>query len=158
MSFIWCQVFYYIIFCIFFFDLQILLFAWIFMIMSFYLINKEVTNMTILNCSATKCIYNDNKLWSRGDIEITGDNAHRADETSCGSFRDRTTAAMQNSGAEHCGCEKINIDCKAQECTYNNKCNCTASSINVAGCSTDGCNETKCSTFACKCWRSNTLM
>ena len=93
--------------------------------------------MTILNCSATKCIYNDNKLCSRGDIEITGDNAHRADETSCGSFRDRTTAAMQNSGAEHCGCEKINIDC--------------ASSINVAGCSTDGCNETKCSTFACKC-------
>ena len=75
------------------------------MIMSFYLINKEVTNMTILNCSATKCIYNDNKLCSRGDIEITGDNAHRADETSCGSFRDRTTAAMQNSGAEHCGCE-----------------------------------------------------
>ena len=37
--------------------------------MSFYLINKEVTNMTILNCSATKCIYNDNKLCSRGDIE-----------------------------------------------------------------------------------------
>ena len=62
--------------------------------------------MTILNCSATKCIYNDNKLCSRGDIEITGDNAHRADETSCGNFRDRTTAAMQNSGAEHCGCEK----------------------------------------------------
>ena len=107
--------------------------------------------MTILNCSATKCIYNDNKLCSRGDIEITGDNAHRADETSCGSFRDRTTAAMQNSGAEHCGCEKINIDCKAQECTYNIKCNCTASAIDVTGCSTDGCNETKCSTFACKC-------
>ena len=107
--------------------------------------------MTILNCSATKCIYNDNKLCSRGDIEITGDNAHRADETSCGSFRDRTTAAMQNSGPEHCGCEKINIDCKAQECTYNNKRKCTASSIDVAGCSTDGCNETKCSTFACKC-------
>ena len=55
--------------------------------------------MTILNCSATKCIYNDNKLCSRGDIEITGDNAHRADETSCGSFRDRTTAAMQNTAA-----------------------------------------------------------
>ena len=46
------------------------------MIMLFYLI-KEVTNMTILNCSATKCIYNDNKLCSRGDIEITGDNAHQ---------------------------------------------------------------------------------
>ena len=37
-------------------------------------INKEVTSMTILNCSATKCIYNDNRLCSSGDIEITGDN------------------------------------------------------------------------------------
>ena len=37
--------------------------------------------MTILKCSATKCLYNENELCSRGDIEITGDNAHRADET-----------------------------------------------------------------------------
>ena len=37
--------------------------------------------MTILNCSATKCIYNDNKLCSRGDIEITGDNAQRSTST-----------------------------------------------------------------------------
>ena len=52
--------------------------------------------MTILKCSATKCLYNENELCSRGDIEITGDNAHRADETNCGSFRDRATAGMTN--------------------------------------------------------------
>lgn len=62
--------------------------------------------MTILKCSATKCLYNENELCSRGDIEITGDNAHRADETNCGSFRDRATAGMTNSKAHHCGCEK----------------------------------------------------
>ena len=107
--------------------------------------------MTILNCSATKCLYNENELCSRGDIEITGDNAHRADETNCGSFRDRATAGMTNSKAHHCGCEKINIDCKAQECTYNDQRKCTASAIDVVGCSTDGCNETKCNTFSCKC-------
>ena len=55
--------------------------------------------MTILKCSATKCLYNENELCSRGDIEITGDNAHRADETNCGSFRDRATAGMTNSKA-----------------------------------------------------------
>ena len=98
--------------------------------------------MTILNCSATKCIYNDNKLCSRGDIEITGDNAHRADETSCGSFRDRTTAAMQNSGAEHCGCEKINIDCKAQNCTYNEHCKCSAATIRQSGANAHRCCDT----------------
>ena len=88
--------------------------------------------MTILKCSATKCLYNENELCSRGDIEITGNNAHRADETNCGSFRDRATAGMTNSKAHHCGCEKINIDCKAQECTYNDQCKCTASAIDAA--------------------------
>ena len=53
--------------------------------------------MTILKCSATKCLYNENELCSRGDIEITGDNAHRADETNCGIFRDRATAAVKKS-------------------------------------------------------------
>ena len=51
--------------------------------------------MTILKCSATKCLYNENELCSRGDIEITGDNAHRADETNCGSFRELITAAVK---------------------------------------------------------------
>ena len=37
--------------------------------------------MTILKCSATKCMYNENELCSRGDIEITGAGARNADET-----------------------------------------------------------------------------
>ena len=100
--------------------------------------------MTILKCSATKCMYNENELCSRGDIEITGAGARNADERSA-------SGAAMNSEAHHCGCEKINIDCKAQECTYNEHCKCTASAIDVSGCSTEGCNETKCSTFSCKC-------
>lgn len=108
--------------------------------------------MTILKCSATKCMYNENELCSRGDIEITGENARHADETNCGSFRDRSSSgSMMNSEAQHCGCEKINIDCKAHECTYNDNCKCTASAINVSGCSASECNETKCDTFSCKC-------
>ena len=51
---------------------------------------------------------------------------------------------LENEGYE-------NIDCKAQECTYNDQRKCTASAIDVVGCSTDGCNETKCNTFSCKC-------
>ena len=86
--------------------------------------------MTILKCSATKCMYNENELCSRGDIEITGAGARNADETNCGSFRERNASgAAMNSEAHHCGCEKINIDCKAQECTYNEHCKCTASAI-----------------------------
>lgn len=107
--------------------------------------------MTILKCSATKCMYNENELCSRGDIEITGADAHSTDETNCGSFRERSLGSAMNSEAHHCGCEKINIDCEAQKCTYNDNCKCTASAIDVSGCSTKGCNETKCDTFSCKC-------
>ena len=58
--------------------------------------------MTILKCSATKCMYNENELCSRGDIEITGAGARNADETNCGSFRERNASgAAMNSEAQH---------------------------------------------------------
>lgn len=108
--------------------------------------------MTILKCSAVKCMYNENELCSRGDIEITGANARHAEDTTCGSFRDRNSSgSAMNCSAQHCGCEKINIDCKAQECTYNDHCKCTASAINVSGCHATECCDTKCDTFSCKC-------
>ena len=40
--------------------------------------------MTILNCSATTCVYNENELCSRGEIEVMGADARRSDETCCG--------------------------------------------------------------------------
>ncbi len=107
--------------------------------------------MTILKCSATKCIYNDNKLCSavisRSPVTTHTVQMKQAVEVSA-TVR---TAACKTAVPIHCGCEKINIDCKAQECTYNNNVNVPPPAIDVAGCSTDGCNETKCSTFACKC-------
>ena len=112
---------------------------------------QEENKMTLLKCSAHNCCYNKNSLCSKGSINVDGAEARYADDTACESFRDQKDGAAMNAVDSGCGCETINIDCKAQECTYNNKCKCTASAIDVAGCSTDGCNETKCSTFACKC-------
>ncbi len=107
--------------------------------------------MTILNCSATTCVYNENELCSRGEIEVMGADARRSDETCCGSFRERSEGAAINSSKEHCGCEKIRIDCKAEECTYNEHCKCTAAAIDIAGHSACRCQDTKCDTFACQC-------
>ncbi len=42
--------------------------------------------MTILKCSAMTCVYNKEQLCSKGDIDVTGENATSANETSCGSF------------------------------------------------------------------------
>ena len=46
--------------------------------------------MTILKCSAIKCVYNKDQLCSKGKIDVTGENATNANETSCGSFQERT--------------------------------------------------------------------
>lgn len=107
--------------------------------------------MTILNCNAVTCIYNKDQLCSRGEIEVMGPDARVSDETSCGSFRDCNSASVTNSVKESCGCEKIKIDCKAHECTYNEHCKCTAAAIDINGQNASTEKETKCKTFACKC-------
>ena len=84
--------------------------------------------MTILKCSATTCAYNEDMLCSRGEINVMGDSAKSSEETSCGSFREKSQGAM-NSAKNSCGCETIQIDCKAHNCTYNEKCKCTAAAI-----------------------------
>ena len=62
-----------------------------------------------------------------------------------------TTCAYNEDMLKHgCGCETIKIDCKACGCTYNDKCKCTAASINVDGNDARKCDETKCSTFQCE--------
>lgn len=106
--------------------------------------------MTILKCSATTCAYNEDMLCSRGEIDMMGESAYSAEETCCGSFREKGQGTM-NSAKNGCGCETIQIDCKACGCTYNDKCKCTAASINVDGNDARTCDETKCSTFQCEC-------
>ncbi len=73
------------------------------------------------------------QLCSKGGIDVVGENATSANETSCGSFQERQEGSVTNSFTNGCGCEKIQIDCKAHNCTYNDNCKCTASSIQVDG-------------------------
>lgn len=68
--------------------------------------------MTILKCSAMTCVYNKEQLCSKGDIDVTGENATSANETSCGSFRERTGGSMKGSYTDGCGCDKIQSTAK----------------------------------------------
>lgn len=106
--------------------------------------------MTILTCSATTCMYNQGSLCSKGEISVNGASARDASETSCGSFREKSEAP-QNRMTNSCGCEKIDIDCQAHNCTYNEQCKCTAGSIDVDGPGAKSSQQTKCVTFECKC-------
>ena len=102
--------------------------------------------MTTLKCSAVTCVYNDNQLCSKGDILVAGEGARLSSETSCERFRKRGENAS-DCASSGCGCHEIQIDCKAQNCTYNDKCKCTASAIRVDGGHAAQSGETCCDTF-----------
>ena len=91
--------------------------------------------MPALSCSAMTCVYNQNELCSKGDIRVGGSGAKSSMETCCESFKERGEGTMSNSTG--CGCTKIGVDCKAQNCTFND-----------SACS---CQETECSSFRCGC-------
>ena len=104
--------------------------------------------MPMLRCSATTCHYNQGESCSKGDIVVSGEQALYADETSCSSFVERSESSMTNSTG--CGCDKINIQCKAHECVYNTSEKCEAAQVNIAGTGACVCQDTKCGTFESK--------
>ena len=83
--------------------------------------------MPALSCSAMTCVYNQNELCSKGDIRVGGSGAKSSMETCCESFKERGEGTMSNSTG--CGCTKIGVDCKAQNCTFNDNCKCEAGDI-----------------------------
>ena len=64
-------------------------------------------------------------------------------------LKERGEGTMSNSTG--CGCTKIGVDCKAQNCTFNDNCKCEAGDIHIAGDSACSCQETECSSFRCGC-------
>lgn len=106
--------------------------------------------MTVLKCYATTCVYNKEQLCSKGNIDVMGENAHLSEDTCCGSFRERSNSSPQNNYTSGCGCETIQINCKAHHCSYNDNCKCTAAAIQVGGENAKDCQKTKCGTFQCE--------
>ena len=87
--------------------------------------------MPALSCSAMTCVYNQNELCSKGDIRVGGSGAKSSMETCCESFKERGEGTMSNSTG--CGCTKIGVDCKAQNCTFNDNCKCEAGVFRAGG-------------------------
>lgn len=105
--------------------------------------------MTQLDCSVTSCIYNRDQLCSKEDITIGGSNATKMSDTCCESFREKGTAAMNQTG--HAS-TTVDVDCEATKCVHNQDCKCAASHIGITGGDTVcRCSETECHDFICKC-------
>lgn len=108
--------------------------------------------MPALTCAATTCIYNKNRLCSKGDIKVTGEHATYPDATSCGSFVERGNGASNAVSDTGCGCDTIDVRCEACKCVFNKNAKCSAGSIEIEGRNASEARETECGTFRCdKC-------
>lgn len=103
--------------------------------------------MTQLDCSVTNCKYNEDHCCCKDNIQVDGRTARTSNETCCGSFVERTTDAVSNSNLEPK--KPTNVECKAENCNYNENCKCHANSIDIQGHNACCCGETECATFCC---------
>lgn len=104
--------------------------------------------MPALVCSAQNCIYNNAMYCSRGDIEVAGEEAKVCQDTCCASFKERTHDSVRC--AVGSPSTKIEIDCEAQNCKYNEKCKCHAEHVDISGAAACKCEQTECVTFTDK--------
>ncbi|MCI7814055.1 MAG: DUF1540 domain-containing protein [Lachnospiraceae bacterium] len=101
--------------------------------------------MPYLVCSAQGCVYNEAMYCCKGDIQVGGETATRKDETCCDSFVERRQESAKSSMGTPS--QKIQIDCKACHCTYNEDRICNADRVDISGANACHCDQTACQTF-----------
>lgn len=106
--------------------------------------------MPELKCTVQTCAHNCQMLCDLDTVSVGGNNAKRAGETCCDSFVERREGSMSNVNHAASDCSEIN--CKAQECKYNNNCKCSAGKISVEGSNAKQAENTECATFKCECY------
>lgn len=103
--------------------------------------------MTDLKCAVENCVYNKERLCSKGDIMVGGKHACCGDETCCESF---LASRGSSNSYTNCTCHPahdISIDCEAAKCVHNENYKCTAEHVDICGSGACVCGETQCATF-----------
>lgn len=101
--------------------------------------------MPELKCTVQTCVHNKQFYCDLDGIEVTGNAAKTADETSCGSFAERKGEQYSNVTGEASALS--NIECMAVDCAYNASHKCHAGKISVEGSNASQHEETECATF-----------
>ncbi|WP_159459719.1 DUF1540 domain-containing protein [Scatolibacter rhodanostii] len=106
--------------------------------------------MNHLECEVSTCMHFDKNLCTLNKIMVEGPAAHDKEETCCMSFSEKMSSGQNAVGVPHDAKPQTGIDCKAENCTYNSSCKCTASNVKVANChpNVSAKCDTHCATFA----------
>lgn len=104
--------------------------------------------MPNLSCSVTHCKHNSDHLCILDSIKISGGNSKEG--TCCESFVEAGTAENATNKSVEASA-KTHVYCTANDCTFNNECDCRADGIDICKCSSNcSCHETECHSFTAK--------
>jgi len=101
--------------------------------------------MTTLDCNVTNCLHNSDNRCCKQTIIVDGREANDAHETCCGSFDENKDGAFVNifKTPEH----RLEVDCEALKCVYNENRHCVAEHIGIAGDGAAKAEHTECASF-----------
>ena len=103
--------------------------------------------MAELKCGAESCVYNKEKLCSKGDIMVGGKHASNSEDTCCESFMVKRPGIESYTSAISHPSHVISIDCEAVKCIYNSNYKCVAEHVDIRGNKANESRETACATF-----------
>ena len=103
--------------------------------------------MPELKCTVQTCTHNKNFYCDLDSIVVGGNSAKRSEETCCDSFEEKHGAFTSNFEAPH---GSLNVQCEAENCTYNENRMCAAEAIHIAGMNACTTGETECNSFVPK--------
>ena len=101
--------------------------------------------MTKLDCTVTNCLHNADNCCCKQAIIVDGHGAKEREGTCCGSFDENKEGAFKNifKTPE----SRLEVDCEAVNCIYNEGCHCQAEHIDVCGDGASRAEHTQCATF-----------
>lgn len=104
--------------------------------------------MTKLDCNVTSCLHNAEHRCCKHAIIVDGSEAKEKQDTCCGSFDENRDGAFHNlfKTPEN----KLEVDCEALKCVYNENRHCVADHIGIAGDGATEATQTECATFKAK--------
>ncbi len=101
--------------------------------------------MTKLECSVKNCLHNEDNRCCKQAIIVDGSGAKEPCQTCCGSFDQNKDGTFHNlfKTPEN----RLEIDCEAVNCVYNENRRCAADRIGIAGDGASDASHTECATF-----------
>lgn len=101
--------------------------------------------MTKLDCNVTSCVHNSENCCCKHGIVVEGQTAKDRCDTCCGSFDENKEGSFKNifKTPE----SRLEIDCEAVNCIYNEGRHCQAEHIDVCGDGASKAEHTQCATF-----------